>query len=67
MANPVRICISKVRHKSLRKAQVHAQHLNQMEGSKGLVKAYDCVYCYGYHVGHPMNQQARDELARQYG
>ena len=48
-------CKSKMRHRSLGKAQKEAARLNDVNGytCSEIREAYECNFCEGWHVGRP--------------
>lgn len=57
-------CSRKQRHTSYNKALAHAKSLFRQTGEK--LKPYSCTLCDGWHIGHPMNDQAQLEWERNF-
>lgn len=57
--NPrLRMCRGKERHKSMGKAEAHIRHLvRRGMVAEGEMRAYPCVVCCYYHIGHKSRQQ----------
>jgi hypothetical protein len=47
-----RACGRKIRHASLEAARAHIGELHGRKGYQGLLNAYHCSFCGGWHVGH---------------
>jgi len=57
-------CGRKQAHSSEAKALAAAKALFRTSGEK--LKPYRCVYADHWHIGHPMNKQARAEWERTF-
>lgn len=47
-----RQCKGKIRHETVEAAKAHIHNLNRAKGYQGMMNAYRCAFCGGWHIGH---------------
>lgn len=51
-----RSCLGKIRFETYSDAKVSALNLSK-RGGLGYVQPYQCLYCGGFHCGHPIKRK----------